>query len=48
MNNSPSDIFSILLLFKRYHQSCQVVLAATSRLNVLTLMLLVANLANSK
>ena len=47
MNNSPTNIFQILLLLERYHKNCQAVLAA-SGLNVLTLMLLVANSANKK
>ena len=29
MNNSPSNIFRILLLLERYHQNSQVVLAVT-------------------
>ena len=29
MNNSPSNIFEILLLLQRYHQNCQAVLVAT-------------------
>ena len=29
MNNSPSNIFYVLLLLDRYHQNCQVDLAAT-------------------
>ena len=29
MNNSPSNIFHILLLLERYHQNYQAVLAAT-------------------
>ena len=28
MNNSPSNIFSILLLLEKYHQNCQGFLAA--------------------
>ena len=28
MNNSPPNIFLILLLFERYHQNCWAVLAA--------------------
>ena len=30
MNNSPSNIFCIMLLLERYQQNCQAVLAATS------------------
>ena len=30
MNNSPSNVFYILLLSERNHQNCQVVLAAPS------------------
>ena len=28
MNNSPSNIMQPLILFERYHQKCQAVLAA--------------------
>ena len=34
MNNSPTNIFQILLLLERYHQKCLAVLAA-SGLNML-------------
>ena len=29
MNNSPSNIFQVLLLLERYFQNCQIVLATT-------------------
>ena len=44
---SPSNIFRKFLLLERYHQNSLVVLAAVS-IHGLTLMLLVANMANKK
>ena len=47
IDTTPSNIFSTMLLLKRFHQVFQALLAAP-RVNGLTLMLLVANFTNTQ